>query len=32
MSNKKPLVKISGKGQDLKKVKKNIRPKQFNFY
>jgi hypothetical protein len=31
MSNKKPLVKISGKVQDLKKVEKNIKPKQSNF-
>ena len=31
MSNKKPLVKISGKVQDLKKIEKNIKPKQSNF-
>ena len=30
MSNK-PKVKISGKIQDLKKVEKNIKPKQSNF-
>ena len=30
MSNK-PLVKISGKVQDLKKIEKNIKPKQSNF-
>ena len=31
MSNNKPLVKISGKVQNLQKVEKNIKPKQSNF-
>ncbi len=30
MSNK-PLIKVQGKIQDLKKVEKNIKPKQSNF-
>ena len=30
MSNK-PLVKISGKVQNLQKIEKNIKPKQSNF-
>jgi len=30
MSNK-PLIKVKGKVQDLKKVEKNIKPKQSNF-
>ena len=31
MSNNKPLIKVKGKIQDLKKVEKNIKPKQSNF-
>ena len=30
MSNK-PLIKVKGKIQDLKKVEKNVKPKQSNF-
>ena len=31
MSNNKPLIKVKGNIQDLKKVIKNVKPKQSNF-
>ena len=31
MSNNKPIIKVSGKVQNLQKVIKNIKPKQSNF-
>ena len=31
MSNNKPIVKVSGKVQNLQKTEKNIKPKQSNF-